>query len=66
MWICACEADKNGYLVVWTPYANVVLGEERIASSVAATMCAAQMLEQETFYQSGCRKSPVIRPTTRR
>jgi glycosyltransferase involved in cell wall biosynthesis len=44
------KADKNGYLIVWTPFASVVMGEN---TSPAASQdnVPAQALEQETFYK---------------
>jgi GT2 family glycosyltransferase len=44
------KADKNGYLIVWTPFASVVMGEN---TSLATSQdnVPAQMLEQENFYK---------------
>lgn len=42
------RADKDGYLVVWTPFATVVMGEEPPSVASPAEV-QAQELEHETF-----------------
>ena len=43
------RADKNGYLIVWTPFATVMMGEAG-APAVPADNVQEQVLEQERFY----------------
>ncbi len=49
------EADKkNGYLIVWTPFATVMMGEDASPAASQAHVQAhmqAQVLEHETFYK---------------
>ncbi|VVP24089.1 glycosyltransferase [Pseudomonas fluorescens] len=44
------KADKCGYLVVWTPFASVVIGENP-SPAVSQADVQAQVLEQEIFYK---------------
>lgn len=44
------KADKNGYLIVWTPFASVVIGEDTSPAASPGDV-QALVLEQEIFYQ---------------
>lgn len=44
------KADKNGYLIVWTPFATVMMGEDASPATSQADV-QAQVLEHETFYK---------------
>ncbi|MGE8190085.1 glycosyltransferase [Pseudomonas sp. NPDC086278] len=43
------KADKNGYLIVWTPFSSVMLGEGALPATSPAEL-QAQVQEHETFY----------------
>jgi glycosyltransferase involved in cell wall biosynthesis len=43
------KADKNGYLIVWTPFATVMMGEDA-APALTQVDVKAQVAEQESFY----------------
>jgi glycosyltransferase involved in cell wall biosynthesis len=44
------KADKNGYLIVWTPFATVMMGED-VSPATSQADVQAQVFEHETFYK---------------